>query len=200
MKNKFIFSLIFLLTLSLSSFLKAEDKFSIGAEIGYGFLDVGAPDTAQTMTNIAGTTVSHDADEEAWVGRLFGDFEIIDSLYFDAGYFVTGEIDAKYTKSGVSTTEAYSANGFDLSLMFKEDEKAGFFLKAGAHLSELDGEANIVINGTVYDSKAADSGTGFLFGAGYDFANNSRIGYTYYSDLGGLSKADLAYFYLGYRF
>ena len=37
-------------------------------------------------------------------------------------------------------------------------------------------------------------------GGGYDFADSSRIGYTFYSDLGGLSKADLAYIYYGYRF
>ena len=201
MKNKITLTLIFLISLSLSSLLKADDNFSIGVELGYGFLDVGAADTATTITNTAGTTVSHDADEEAWVGRLFGDFKIIDSLYIDAGYFVSGSVDAKFTKSGVSTTEAYTAKGFDLSLVFKADESAGFFLKGGAHASEVDGEANIVINGTIYpNSNAADSGTGYLFGAGYDFANNARVGYTYYSDLGGLSKANLGFLYLGYRF
>ena len=38
------------------------------------------------------------------------------------------------------------------------------------------------------------------FGGGYDFSDGTRIGYTYYSDLGGLSKADLVYIYYGYRF
>ena len=150
MKNKITLTLILLISLSLSSLLKANDNLSIGVELGYGFLDVGAADTATTITNTAGTTVSHDADEEAWVGRLFGDFKIIDSLYIDAGYFVSGSVDAKFTKSGVSTTEAYTAKGFDFSLVFKADESAGFFLKGGAHASEVDGEANIVINGTIY--------------------------------------------------
>lgn len=199
MKNKFIFSLIFLLTLSLSSFVKAEDNISVGIDVGYGFLDVGAADTAQAIANIAGSTVNYEADTGAWLGRLYGDVEIIDSLYIDVGYFLTGSVDAKYTLSGVTATESYSANGVDASLMFKEG-KEGFFLKGGLHSSTVDGVANIIINGTVYAVSAAASGTGFLFGGGYDFADNSRIGYTYYSDLGGLSKADLGYIYLGYRF
>ena len=105
-----------------------------------------------------------------------------------------------YTLSGVTVTEGYSANGVDASLVYKEGDKEGFFLKGGVHSSTIDGKASITISGTTYAANAAASGTGFLFGGGYDFSDNTRIGYTYYTDIGGLSKADLGYIYYGYRF
>lgn len=200
MKNRITLTLIFLISLCFTSFLKAEERFSIGIDVGYGFLDVGAEDTAQAIADIAGSTVTYEADTGAFLGRLYGDIEIVDSLYIDIGYFLTGSIDAKYTLSGVTATEAYSANGVDASIVFKEGDEEGFFIKGGLHSSTVDGAVAIIISGTTYEANAAASGTGFLFGGGYDFADNSRAGFTYYSDLGGLSKADLGYIYYGYRF
>ena len=191
---------ITILLIIFTSSVKAEESFSLGVDFGYGFLDIGADETAQSIANTAGSTVTYSADTGSWMGRIYTDFEIANSLYIDIGFFLSGSIDAKYTLSGATVTEGYSANGVEASLVFKEGDKEGFFLKGGVHSSTVDGNASITISGTKYAANAAASGTGFLFGGGFDFSDNTRIGYTYYSDLGGLSKADLGYLYYGYRF
>lgn len=200
MKNLFLRTIIAFLLIIFTSSVKAEESFSLGVDFGYGFFDIGADETAQSIANSAGSTVNYEADTGSWMGRIYTDLEIANSLYIDIGFFITGSIDAKYTLSGVTVTEGYSANGVDASLVYKEGDKEGFFLKGGVHSSTIDGKASITISGTTYAANAAATGTGFLFGGGYDFSDNTRIGYTYYTDIGGLSKADLGYIYYGYRF
>ena len=63
----------------------------------------------------------------------------------------------------------------------------------------MDGLATITIGGTAYAANASYSGTGILIGAGFQF-DNTRVGLTYYGDIGGNSNANSAVAYLGYRF
>ena len=161
-KNFFIY-LFFSIVIILSSNLKAEDsEFTLGIDIGYGFLDIGAEDTAQTIANLSGSTTTVTYDTGAFVGRIYGDFKIAESIYLDVGFFQTGDVDANYTLSGATASESYSANGFDISAVLKENEE-GFFIKAGAHSSTVDGNASVTISGTTYAANAAASGTGFVF-------------------------------------
>ena len=192
--------LLFVFTLFISSLsLAKEGETHLGVDFGWGFLDIGADQTAQNIANLSGSTVTYSADEATWVGRGYFDYGITDDLYGEIGYFFSGELNAKYTLSGVTATEAYSANGLDFAIGFKNSD-SGLFFKAGGHSSEVDGKASITISGTTYAANAAASGTGFLFGGGIDFEDNTRIGYTYYSNLGGLTDADVGLIYIGYRF
>ena len=152
----------------------------------------------QAVNNLSGSTVTYTADEATWVGRGYFDYGITDDFYGEIGYFFSGELNAKYTLSGVTVTEGYSGNGLDYAVGFKGDE--GVFFKFGGHSSEVNGNASITISGTTYAANAAASGTGYLFGGGVDFKDNSRIGYTYYANLGGLTDADVGLLYVGYRF
>ena len=181
--------------------LKASaDEITVGIDVGYGFLDIGADDTAQTIANISGSTVTASYDTGAFFGRIYGDYKISDSIYVDVGLFMTGDVTAKYTLSGATASESYSASGVDVSAVLKEDEKEGLFVKGGFHSSTVDGNANVTISGTTYAASAAASGIGYLFGGGYDYADGSRAGVTYYSDLGGQVKADMWLIYYGFRF
>jgi hypothetical protein len=185
--------------LSSSLLLAKEGETHLGIDMGYGFLDIGADQTAQNIANLSGSTVTYTADEATWVGRGYIDYSIDDNFFGEIGYFISGELNAKYTLSGTTVTEAYSANGLDFAAGFK-DSASGLFFKVGGHSSEVDGKASITISGTTYAANAAASGTGLLFGGGIDFKDNSRIGYTYYSNLGGLTDADVGLIYIGYRF
>jgi hypothetical protein len=176
------------------------DEITFGVDVGYGFLDIGADETAQTIANLSGSTVTASYDTGAFFGRIYGDYKIADSTYIDVGLFMTGDVTAKYTLSGATVSESYSANGIDVSAVLKENEKEGFFVKGGIHSSTIDGNANITISGTTYAAQATASGTGFVFGAGYDGDNNSRAGVSLYSNLGGDSAADIWLFYYGFRF
>src|SRR6056300_454728 len=164
---KIVLILTFLSMLSLGS--KAENNdITFGVDVGYGFLDIGADDTAQTIANLSGSTVTASYDTGAWFGRIYGDYKITDSTYIDVGLFMTGDVTAKYTLSGATASESYSANGIDVSAVLKENEKEGFFVKGGIHSSTIDGNANVTISGTTYAAQATASGMGFVFGAGYD--------------------------------
>ena len=169
-----------------------------GVDVGFGFADIGAKDTAQTIANLAGSTVTYSYDYGAVAGRLYLDYGISDDLLFEAGYFQSGDIDAKYTLSGTTVTESYSVNGFDIAAVYAPSNE-GYFFKGGFHSSEISGNASITISGTTYAAKATASGGGFLIGGGFDYGG-SRFGYTYYANVGGDSDANVGLLYYGWRF
>ena len=192
------FFLILFLFLSYNLFAR-ERESHFGIDGGYAFLDIGATETAQRIANLSGSTVTVSYDEGAWVGRIYGDYSFSDTTLLEVGFFVSGEVNAKYTLSGATASEAYTATGIDFSGVFKDS--SGFFGKIGMHSSEVDGKANITISGTTYAAQASSSGSGFLFGIGMDDdINGSRFGYTYYANLGGVSDADAGFLYYGFRF
>ena len=195
----FYLSLVFLFLSIFCSRVVAEE-LTFGIDVGYGFLDIGADSTAQEIANISGSTVTATYDTGAWVGRIYGDYKIADSTYIDVGFFMTGDVTAKYTLAGATASESYSANGIDLAVVLKENEKEGFFVKGGIHSSTIDGNANVTISGTTYAAQATSSGMGFVFGAGIDGDDNSRYGVSLYSNLGGDAAADAWLFYYGFRF
>ena len=197
--KSFYLTFIFLfLSIFCSKLVAYEVTF--GVDAGYGFLDIGADDTAQTIANLSGSTVTASYDTGAWFGRIYGDYKIDDSTYIDVGFFMTGDVTAKYTLSGATASESYSANGIDVAAVIKEDKKDALFVKGGFHSSTIDGNANVTISGTTYAAKATASGIGFVFGGGYDYEDGSRAGITYYANLGGESDADMWLVYYGFRF
>ena len=113
---------------------------------------------------------------------------------------MSGDVTAKYTLSGASASESYSVNGIDVSAVLKENKKDALFVKGGFHSSTIDGNANVTISGTTYAAKATASGIGFVVGCGYDYEDGSRVGLSYYSNLGGESGADMWVAYYGFRF
>ena len=195
----YLFNFVISITLIFSSFVKA-DSVSLGVDLGFGFIDIGADDTAQEIANISGSTVTASYDTGAWFGRIYGEYKIADATYLDIGLFQTGDVTAKYTLSGATASESYSANGVDISAVIKENDTEGLFVKGGMHSSTIDGNANVTISGTTYAAQATSSGSGFLVGGGYDYADGQRAGITYYSNLGGDSAADMWLIYYGFLF
>ena len=199
MKHNILVGIFLFLNIFFTSAVKAED-ISLGVDIGFGFLDIGADETAQTIANISGSTVTATYDTGAVFGRIYGEYKIADATYLDIGFFQTGDVTAKYTLSGATASESYSANGLDASVVIKENDTEGLFFKGGMHSSTIDGNANVTISGTTYAAKATASGTGFLVGGGYDYADGQRAGITYYLNLGGDSAADMWLIYYGFLF
>lgn len=199
MKINYFVSFVFVLILFFSSLVKS-DEISLGVDLGFGFIDIGADDTAQTIANLSGSTTTVTYDTGSWFGRVYGEYKIADATYIDIGLFTTGDVTAKYTLSGATASESYSANGVDVSAVIKENEKEGYFVKGGFHSSTIDGNADVTISGTTYAAQATASGTGFLIGGGFDFDGGQRAGATFYSNLGGDSAADMWLIYYGIKF
>ena len=76
MKKNFIFLFVFSIITFIHTSLKAQDgDVTVGLDIGYGFLDIGADETAQTIANLSGSTVTYSSDVGSWMGRVYGDLE-----------------------------------------------------------------------------------------------------------------------------
>jgi hypothetical protein len=174
------------LLLFLNSAL-AEVK--MGVEGGLTYADMRAEETAQSLANASGSTVTYKYDEATWQGRIFADMEVTPEVHVEIGYFLTGSLDATYTISGASATEGYNAMGIDLAAVIYRDD---IFFKAGMHSSELEGNAKLTIGGTI-------SGTGYLVGGGMQ-VDDSRFGLTYYADVGGDTDSDMVNIYYGLMF
>ena len=117
--NKILSILIF----SLICFSNANsNEIKFGIEGGLTYADMRAEETAQTLANLSGSTVTYTYDEATWVGRFFADYSLSNELSIEAGFFLTGSLDATYTISGASATESYDARGVDMALVAKQEE------------------------------------------------------------------------------
>lgn len=77
---KFFYLTFTFLFISIFSSKLVADEVTFGVDVGYGFLDIGADDTAQTIANISGSTVTVSYDTGAWFGRIYGDYKILTQL------------------------------------------------------------------------------------------------------------------------
>ena len=181
------------LLLFLNSAL-AEVK--MGVEGGLTYADMRAEETAQSLANASGSTVTYEYDEATWQGRIFADMEVTPEVHVELGYFLTGSLDATYTISGASAKEGYNAMGIDLAAVIYRDD---IFFKAGMHSSELEGNAKLTIGGTTYNVSETISGSGYLVGGGMQ-VDDTRFGLTYYADVGGDTDSDMVNIYYGLMF
>lgn len=171
-------------------------EVKMGVEGGLTYADMRAQETAQSLANASGSTVTYEYDEATWQGRIFADMEVTPEVHVEIGYFLTGSLDATYTISGASATEGYNAMGIDLAAVIYRDD---IFFKAGMHSSELEGNAKLTIGGTTYNVSETISGSGYLVGGGVQ-VDDSRFGLTYYADVGGDTDSDMVNIYYGLLF
>jgi hypothetical protein len=208
---RIFFRFCFVAVLGISTLTAAiaedQERGYVGLELGYGWADVKAKETAQALANATGNTVTYSYDTAALTGRISAGYWVADQVALEVGYFSVADLQARYsgTYSGTSwsANETYNASGFDLAGVFKPSG-SDFFLKAGVHSSSVDGYGSFSIAGLSVSTAATYSGTGWLVGGGYEWNmsdSSSVIGsYTYYDSLGGLSTGDLGFLSVGYRF
>ena len=193
--KKIIYVLVILF--GTSSLLNAaeEGQMSFGIELGWTPIELEAEETAQTIANLSGSTVSVEYDTGAFVGRIFGEYGISSILSIEAGYFQTSGAGATYKIGADSASESYDAHGFDISAVIRAE--GGFLGKVGLHTSTIDGSANVTIGGTSYAATGSKDGNGLLVGIGME-VDNIRYSGTHYSDIGGIE--DFTFFSVGFLF
>ena len=194
--NKIKIFLLFLMISVIGIKNSVSEEMRMGFEGGLVYADMRAEETAQALANASGSTVTYTYDEATWIGRVFADMPLSSEMSVEVGFFLTGSLDATYTISGASATEGYDARGVDAAAVFKSDD---VFFKVGMHRSELEGVASLTIGGTTYNVSETISGTGYLVGGGLEL-DGSRIGLTYYSDVGGDGDSDMTMLYYGVMF
>ncbi len=194
--NKIKIFLLFLMISVIGIKNSVSEEMRMGFEGGLVYADMRAEETAQALANASGSTVTYTYDEATWIGRVFADMPLSSEMSVEVGFFLTGSLDATYTISGASATEGYDARGVDAAAVFKSDD---VFFKVGMHRSELEGVATLTIGGTTYNVSETISGTGYLVGGGLEL-DGSRLGLTYYSDVGGDGDSDMTMLYYGVMF
>ena len=171
----------------------AEEKFYFAVSTGLGFVDVEeyADTSAQLIADTLGQTVNYSFDTATWVGKAAVGYDLTSNIAFEAGYFISGNIDLAYSITGASATESVSASGIDLALVYKTE--AGLFGKLGAHSSEVNANASVTLDGTSYNlASATTSGNGLMFGVGYE-SKYGIFGYDLYQKIGGLSDNNIGF-------
>lgn len=179
---KKIYLIIFSFLFAFNLVNADEGEFKIGVELGYSPIDLEAEDTAQSIANQLGSTVTTEYDTGVLIGRLFGDYGLSSNLGIEAGYFRTTSATATYKSGSDSASESYTITGFDIAA--KIDSGQGLFGKFGMHSSTIDGEATVKIGSTTVNATGSTSGTGMLFGAGFE-ADGMRYSVTQYNGVGG---------------
>jgi hypothetical protein len=189
--------LIFSMLLFISNVGNAEEgKLRFGAEVGWSPIELEAKETAQSIANALGETVTTEYDEGVFVGRLFGEYGVSSNMAVEAGYFQTSSATATYKAASGKASESYDVSGIDLALVLTSSE--GFFGKVGMHSSTVEGVASVVIGSTSVNATGSADGTGMLFGGGFE-VDNTRYAITQYSDVGGIDT-DLTFFSIGFVF
>ena len=194
---KKILLILILTNFTLLSNLHAQDDFTFGIDGGWGFLDLGADQTAQVIANATSRTTSYAEDGGAFVIRPFIQMQIDKTNAFEVGYFFTGDVTATYTNSLGSASESYNASGFDLSYLYSWDK---FTFKVGVHSSEVTGAVSLNMGGTNVATGGTTSGSGALVGFNYNLDKDTYVGLQQYSNVGGDDNADIIYLSYGYKF
>jgi len=181
----------------------AQTKSGFGVEAGYAWVDTQAKENAQAIANASGRTTTVSYDKADLAGRIFAYYDFNNQFGVQLGYFKTASLDQTHTNSAGTATISYDATGIDLAGVFKPNN-SGFYGKAGIHQSKVNGAASATIGGTSYRLSAADSGSGYLAGIGFespvDKSMSWTVGITYYDSLGGLSDANATFVSVGLKY
>jgi hypothetical protein len=199
-KNRIIALIISLIILPSVSFAKDQvGQYNFGIDAGYAFADIGAPDRAQRIANVTGSTTTYTYDKAAWMLRPFVSYGFTNEVSGELGFFFSNSLNASYrTASGITASESYRVFGFDLAGVYTFP--VGIFLKAGLHESQINGDRSISLsNGASASASGYSYGANGLFGVGYE-KDGYRVGYTYYNNIGNASGANVGFLYVGAKF
>ena len=200
-RNKIIALVISLIAMPAFSLAQTNvGKTKFGIDGGYVFADLDAKNTAQSIANITGSTTTVTYDKATWALRPFISYGFTQLVSGEIGFFYTGDLDASYrTASGVTASESYNAFGLDLSAVYTA--QGGLFGKAGLTYGQVNGNNSVRLsNGSSASVSGYSYGYGTLVGIGYEAPSGTRVGYTFYNDVGNLKGADFGMLYIGAKF
>jgi len=191
-------SVLFASLITSVSVSQAAD-ITFGIEGGAAFADLGAQDAASALATATGRTVSYSEENAMPYVRGFALIPLDKKTSFEVGAFITDSLDATFAFSGTTVTAAIGvdAKGIDFGARHQMDN---FYIKGGAHYSELTGTVSVTISGTTYSASANETGMGYYVGAGYDVDDNTSLGFTHIQNIAGESDADANMVYVSYKF
>jgi len=151
--------------------------FYLGAGVGFNKVDNELSTFNAGMVSALGGSISSTQETSVRNLRLVGGYKVNESVAFEVGYINTSKWDLNFTgRSGGNV--AYSGNGnvsfsgFDVAAVLRPSVASGynnFFANVGVHSYKAKVGVGFTVGSTNISSSESESGTGTMFGAGYDW-------------------------------
>lgn len=189
-----------------------DNKFYFGAEAGSVKIDNRAQAVANDLVTVLGGSASVTQTVRNGAGRIFGGYKFNENVDLELGYVQTQSfnISMRGTTSGnvaYAASGGVKVSGFDYSVLLRPSKDSGFnelFFKVGGH--NFTSKANFSMSAggnTVTVPSSKTSGTGMLFGVGYDLSLDKnlsvRFGVTQYNKVSGMSDSDATFVSIGVK-
>lgn len=151
--------------------------FYLGAGVGFNKVDNELSTFNAGMVSALGGSIASTQETSVQNLRLVGGYKVNENVAVELGYINTSKWDLNFSgRSGGNV--AYSGNGnisfsgFDVAAVLRPSVASGynnFFATVGVHSYKAKVGVSFAVNGTNYANTESESGTGAMFGAGYDW-------------------------------
>jgi OOP family OmpA-OmpF porin len=176
-------------------------KIYWGGEVGISHLDDQTGIVSSGLVSEVGGSASASQDKNVTSFKVFGGYRYTENLDLEVGYFQSSTAHMNF--NGVSSgSVAYTGNvnlkfsGFEYAANLRPNVSSGWndlYFRIGGHSSKLDADMSIAANAVSASANKSYSGTGTLYGIGYDqkFNETTKIRYAAvkYSKVGGESDS-----------
>lgn len=164
------------LALVTAAFAAQAEGFYMGAGVGFNKVDNGLNDFNTAMVNAVGGSIVSTQETSVQNLRLLGGYKVNENFAVEVGYVNSSKWDLNFSGTSGGSV-AYSGNGnvsfsgVDVSAVLRPSVASGynnFFATIGVHNYKAKVGVSFTVSGTAYTSNTSESGTGTLFGVGYD--------------------------------
>lgn len=173
-----------------------QSKTYFGGEFGVSKVDNVTGDLTKNLVNAVGGSATATQDSTVSTFKLVGGYRYTDNVDFELAYFQSSTINLNF--NGVaSNSVAYTGNanmkfsGFEYATNLRPSVASGWndlYFRVGGHNSKVDYGLTVTGNSTISTSQSK-SGTGTLYGLGYDQKIDSTTKVRYsaikYTKVGG---------------
>jgi OOP family OmpA-OmpF porin len=165
-------------TIAAASLAAQAEGFYLGGGVGFSnSSDTAASDMSTTLVSAVGGTALTTADNSVNNVKIIGGYKVNENVAVEAGYISTSNLNMSF--AGISGNSiAYtgsgkvSFSGFDVSAVLRPSVASGynnFFATVGVHSYKAKTALSISAGGQTASQSESNSGTGTMFGAGYDW-------------------------------
>jgi hypothetical protein len=186
-----------------------QSKMYWGGEVGISHLDDQTGTVSTGLVNAVGGSASTSQDKNVTTFKVVGGYRYTENLDLEVGYFQSAT--ARMNFNGVSSgAVAYTGNanlnfsGVEYAANVRPSVSSGWnelYFRIGGHTSRLETDISINANAVTASANKTYSGSGTLYGLGYDqkFNETTKIRYSAvkYSRVGGESDSGGSVFSIG---
>jgi hypothetical protein len=186
-----------------------QSKMYWGGEVGISHLDDQTGAISTGLVNAVGGSASASQDRNVTTFKVVGGYRYTENLDLEVGYFQSATAHMNF--NGVSSgAVAYTGNanlnfsGVEYAATLRPSVSSGWnelYFRIGGHTSRLETDISINANAVTGSANKTYSGSGTLYGLGYDqkFNETTKIRYSAvkYSRVGGESDSGGSVFSIG---